>query len=359
MLTQRYGPATYGIGWTIKQVVIREVLADKGIALCVDTEGQYIEVRTGLQRTGIKPKVGQSWLVDRDMGVWTFGALIAATVPSTDGGSGIDATTDVRARSFTVDGTVRAAFLKANSATQHAVTIFQASTVGLDVAAALNVVSDNRESTAMYLSGHELNRGTLKIAHTNGGTNPTADAGAAALSIDLKRGEQTGTAAQAIFINASEGPTTGNLVTIRNNGLDDFVIKATGRVGIGMAIGEVPEAALEIKPRETSAIGLAMTAIAGGQQLMLLRDSAGASRFEVSNSGATVHRAIAFFTSPIMGGSTSSDLGGSAGFAIGIKDVTTAPTAANKPTGGGVLFAQAGALKWIGSNGTITTLAPA
>lgn len=349
--------ATHGIGWTIKQVVVREVLADKGIALCVDTEGQYIEVRTGLQRTGITPVAGQSWLVDRDMGFWTFGALIASSVPHSP--SGIDASTDVRAKSFTVDGAVRAAFLKTTSATQHVATIYQASTVGVDVAAALNVVSDNRESSAMYLSGHELNRGTLKIGHINGGTSPTADAGAAALSIDLKRGDQTGTAAQGIFITSTTGGTTGNPITVRHNGRDDFVVKASGRVGLGMDIGEVPEASLEIKPRETAAIGLAMTALAGGQQLMLLRDSTGVSRFEVSNTGATVHRAVAFFTSPIMGGSTTSDLGGSAGFAIGMKDVTTAPTAANKPTGGGVLFAQAGALKWIGSNGTITTLAPA
>ncbi|MFF7198189.1 hypothetical protein ACFZAM_31335 [Streptomyces sp. NPDC008079] len=69
--------ATYGIGWSIKQVLIREISALSGIARAVDTEGTVVEVRTGLQRTGITPRVGQTWLVDRDLGAWTFTALVA------------------------------------------------------------------------------------------------------------------------------------------------------------------------------------------------------------------------------------------------------------------------------------------
>lgn len=42
---------------------------------------------------------------------------------------------------------------------------------------------------------------------------------------------------------------------------------------------------------------------------------------------------------------------------IVVKDVTVAPTVA--PTGAGILFSQGGALKWLGSGGTITTIAPA
>lgn len=41
-----------------------------------------------------------------------------------------------------------------------------------------------------------------------------------------------------------------------------------------------------------------------------------------------------------------------------IKNCTTPPTSPN-PTGGGVLYAQAGALKWLGSSGTVTTLGAA
>jgi hypothetical protein len=70
----------------------------------------------------------------------------------------------------------RSAFFKTTSATQHAVTIYQASTTGTDVAAALNLISDNRETSAVYISGHEtLPRGTVKITHTNGGTDADAE----------------------------------------------------------------------------------------------------------------------------------------------------------------------------------------
>lgn len=42
---------------------------------------------------------------------------------------------------------------------------------------------------------------------------------------------------------------------------------------------------------------------------------------------------------------------------IGIADRVTAPS--TNPAGGGVLYAEAGALKWRGSAGTVTTVAPA
>ncbi len=48
---------------------------------------------------------------------------------------------------------------------------------------------------------------------------------------------------------------------------------------------------------------------------------------------------------------------GSGAKVIGISNATTLPT--TNPTGGGVLYAEAGALKWRGSSGTISTLGPA
>ncbi len=86
---------------------------------------------------------------------------------------------------------MRAAFLKTTSPTQHAVTIYQASTTGVDVVAALNLISDNRETSAVYISGHEtLPRGTVKVTHTNGGSGATDDTSSSALSVDLKRGRR-------------------------------------------------------------------------------------------------------------------------------------------------------------------------
>lgn len=69
------------------------------------------------------------------------------------------------------------------------------------------------------------------------------------------------------------------------------------------------------------------------------------------------------YSSPIMawagtnvGVNTSSQFGSGAGV-IGIANRTTAPT--TNPTGGGVLYVESGALKYRGSSGSITTLAPA
>jgi hypothetical protein len=58
-----------------------------------------------------------------------------------------------------------------------------------------------------------------------------------------------------------------------------------------------------------------------------------------------------------MVGSTSTQLGGGSTTVIGLANAATVPT--TNPTGGGVLYAEGGALKWRGSSGTVTTIAPA
>ena len=57
-----------------------------------------------------------------------------------------------------------------------------------------------------------------------------------------------------------------------------------------------------------------------------------------------------------IGLNTITQFGGGSGV-IGIINATTTPT--SNPTGGGVLYADAGALKWRGSSGTTTTIASA
>jgi len=69
----------------------------------------------------------------------------------------------------------------------------------------------------------------------------------------------------------------------------------------------------------------------------------GAARQGWSNSGIQI-------------GSDSFDLGGGVGV-VGIDNAGTVPT--TNATGGGVLYAEAGALKWRGSSGTVTTIAAA
>ena len=62
------------------------------------------------------------------------------------------------------------------------------------------------------------------------------------------------------------------------------------------------------------------------------------------------------FRSNTQFGSLSGSFGGGDGV-IGLADASVAPLL--NPSGGGVLYAQGGALKWRGSSGTVTTIAPA
>jgi len=50
----------------------------------------------------------------------------------------------------------------------------------------------------------------------------------------------------------------------------------------------------------------------------------------------------------------SGSFGSAVGVCLFIKDITTAPS--GTPSGGGTLYSEAGALKWKGSSGTVTTL---
>jgi hypothetical protein len=207
---------------------------------------------------------------------------------------------DVNAVSFNTNSTVRSAFLKTTSSSQHAVTVYQAGTSGIDVASALNIISDNPESTCAYFSGHESARGTLKVAHHK----PAAsDANAAALSIDLQYDDATHTSqtsAQGIRIAATDGPTLGNLITAVNNGREDFVVKGSGRVGIRNPYGHTPAGALEVTQGDATA-GIVVTASTGNAQIQL-KDASGVT---------------------------------------------------------GTLYVEGGALKYRGSSGTVTTIAPA
>src|SRR6516165_8549278 len=68
--------------------------------------------------------------------------------------------------------------------------IFNLAAAGGTNNASLNVVSANTAFSACEVSGHETGHGTLKISHVNPGPDPTSDANAAALSIDLQAGKE-------------------------------------------------------------------------------------------------------------------------------------------------------------------------
>ncbi|HSX27874.1 MAG TPA: hypothetical protein VLF60_00290 [Candidatus Saccharimonadales bacterium] len=87
---------------------------------------------------------------------------------------------------------------------------------------AVSVTSTNPNSTAMGVNGSESSKGTVKIVHTYPGSS---DANASALSL---RANGAGTAAQGIFFDAEDGGTTGNLMKMRNAGIDKFIMGPNG-----------------------------------------------------------------------------------------------------------------------------------
>ncbi|CAL9665144.1 hypothetical protein SUDANB1_07173 [Streptomyces sp. enrichment culture] len=251
------------------------------------------------------------------------------------------------ATSFNTDGTVRSGNFRTQSDTEHALTVYQRATGTAPGSVALNVISDKPGDSAMWLSGKESARGTLKIAHLNPGAGVSADSGAAAISIDLQRNGKGGTACQGLFLTATEGPTTGRLLVLRNSDpatTDDFVVSSTGLTGIRIPVGNTPAAALEVRQRDTTTVGaLILGAASTTQPIFQVKNSGGTATFEVGTSGAIVTRAVAFLTGALQLGSTSSDFGGSGGVVISMKDATTAPT--TNPTGGVIAYSQGGVFK--------------
>lgn len=266
---------------------------------------------------------------------------------------------DFRAKSFTADGSVRGAFIKTTSLTDHAATFYKASTSGSGVA--INGVSDNPDDSTMFLSGVEKTRGTLKIAHN--GYADASDSGASGLSIDTRI---AGSAARGIYLWSSEGGQTGDSITVRrssavtNLSREDFVVKASGRCGIGIGLGSTPAAQLEIAQPDDSTPGLSIRARSATASNLIeaRRSSDGAVRTRISRDCQLVTQETAFFNGPAVqiGPNASTQVGGGTN-CMGLSNASVVPT--SNPTGGGVMYAEGGALKWRGSNGTVTVIAPA
>ena len=96
--------------------------------------------------------------------------------------------------------------------------------------AGLNVVSANTAFSACEVSGHETGHGTLKVSHVNPGHDPTLDANAAAISIDLQASMAGGgTAAQGIFLKSTTGGTSGKIMNyVDSNGKTIFALLPDG-----------------------------------------------------------------------------------------------------------------------------------
>lgn len=228
----------------------------------------------------------------------------------------------------------------------HALAAIQDDTTGLNDSAA-NFASLNPNASAVQVTGTETGKGTIKIAH-HGYANGS-DANAAGLSIDLQTtvGGITGSKAQGIFVTSTTDPATGDPMKLRFNGVEVFIVKAAGQVGIGTAIGHTPAGMLEITQKDTATKGIFMLALAGGSDMVTLRDSAGNSRVIVTNAGVLVIGAAS--------AATGADL--EVHSLIGILQQAPPGT---PPSGYGYLYVNNtnGSLHYKGASGTDTQIAP-
>lgn len=91
---------------------------------------------------------------------------------------------------------------------------------------ALAVTGNNINDSTVGIIGYELGRGTVKITHNRPGTGN--DQNASGLSIDLKG---VGTRAQGVYVDSTEtGGTLGNLLRLRNETIDRFVVNYQGNL---------------------------------------------------------------------------------------------------------------------------------
>lgn len=92
---------------------------------------------------------------------------------------------------------------------------------------ALSITNNNQSDSAIGVIGYETGRGTIKVSHVGTGS----DSSASGLSIDL---QGTGTAAQGVYVDSTaSGGTSGNLLRLRNQTLDRFVVSSVGSLSLG------------------------------------------------------------------------------------------------------------------------------
>ena len=222
---------------------------------------------------------------------------------------------------------------------------------------AANFTHAAENCSTVYMSGANKTRSILKISHN--GYADGSDSSASCIGLDPNP-SVSGSRANGLSII----PTTqcdGNLIMVRGrSGYEDFTIKGdTGKIAIGLVTAATPGAMVEIGQQGSdSNVGLLLRPNSSGSTFVFqMKDASNVSRFEITAAGAAVHRATSFFTGAIQVGSASSVFGSGTGSLIGLQNATAVPS--TNPTNGGVLYSEAGALKWRGSSGTVTTIAVA
>ncbi len=251
-------------------------------------------------------------------------------------------------------------FFAPATVTKNAIGTTSADGLSLDNTTPATLGTPVQYSTRLRQRGHAYNSvSTLDETHDwIREVRPSSAAGATSSTWALARSLNGGAYVDCLTIGSNGAATLAGGLTV-NGSAGISVTNASAYVGIGS--GTMPTSGLVRLP----VLG------ASGAKLLTITDSGGTTRDVVSMVGTNV---VGFgnagTATSITGGSIvvgasninvmmfaqSGDYGGGSGV-MGIKNCTTAPT--TNPTGGGVLYVEAGALKYRGSSGTVTTIAAA
>ena len=212
--------------------IVRLLDSSSNVLFAVDTTGQLtMNGRSSSRTLNIVPQVNQS------SSNTTGGALRVDNTLSTGAGVVIYSNAGTGRAGRLVDINIdNAGFNTAGVHIDYAGTanVLEVNNTGTGSSnQALNVVSTNSSDTAVGISGQESAKGTVKITHTK----PTgSDSGSSVLSL---RANGSGTASHGIFFDAEQtGGTTGDLILMRQNGVDTFRVDSSGV----LQSGSVPQA---------------------------------------------------------------------------------------------------------------------
>ena len=82
MSVQPVGRNTNGTGFSTHQVVVEQIVAEKGLAVCKEvTTSRRLEASLLPLRLRT-PRIGETWLIDQEYGFWSFVAFVSSPDPT-------------------------------------------------------------------------------------------------------------------------------------------------------------------------------------------------------------------------------------------------------------------------------------
>ena len=257
------------------------------------------------------------------------------------------------------------------------------------------------DGVGLFFNGRILTQTVPAVSLGNDtfGTPFSASSGTQKLVSITGARNQTGTAAFTaldVTITGTGGSGSQRLLSLTAGGSDRFFITDSGQIRISDKVKPLTaNGTMTFEADHTSATTEAISFLNSGS----LTAAAGTQTFvrmsaDIGQSGTAAYKIFRVFAGEVSNGSgekaiftadvntetkfavmsgsaagafaagvggniglnTTSQFGGGKGV-FGIANATTVPAA--NPTGGGVLYAEAGAGKWRGSGGTVTTFGPA